>query len=176
MVMSSSGKAKRKNPLKTQLLDTKIDTINTKDEGRKTLKPERDVTMKETTIHLFPVLDETNHSTTVFLSEEYYKMAKTLDFIPDSLETVKAIDRSELTLLMMVNDSFYNAVLILCGEIIDEMIKKAKKFAAEWFEEDPSDKEEYESIQGIVTFEDYFEKVYGSFKDPFILDLVGYLR
>lgn len=129
--------------------------------------------MKEATIHLLPELSDKTKS--IFGCDEYWEMARKIDFIPDSLETVRAIYGNELMMVLMVNDNFFNAVVNLCGEIIDEMIKDEKKDIAEWYEEDPNMKETYEKIQEIVTVEDYLKMVCCPDRDPFVMDLLSYL-
>lgn len=133
--------------------------------------------MKENTIHLLPVLsDEMAHEKSIFGRDEYWELAETIDFIPDSLEIVKAIAGDELMILLMVNDAFFNSVVNLCGDIIDEMIKGAKECIAELLEEDPDNKAMYDLIQEINTYEDYYKRYCLSNRDSFVMDLFEYLK
>ena len=80
------------------------------------------------TIHLLPI-SEPKHSAKDFRKafEEKLLIAASLDYIPDSLETLKAIDYIDLKLLMKYNKKFYAAAVELCGDIIQQMIKDALK-------------------------------------------------
>ena len=78
------------------------------------------------TIHVLPVIDP-NTSNFVKAFMENIKVAATLDYSPDSLETLKSIDYSDRKLLMAYNKNFYATAIKLCDGIIDTMIRDIKR-------------------------------------------------
>ena len=83
-----------------------------------------------TIIHLLPISDpEINLKNSREAFTESLRIAPTLDYIPDSLETLQAIDYIDFKLMMKLNFKFYNAAIALCGEIIERMIDDAKSLS-----------------------------------------------
>ena len=80
------------------------------------------------TIHLLPISDP---KTTDFAKafRESQTIAPTLDYIPDSLETLKAIDYMDLKLMLKLNDRFYQTAVELCSDIITRVIADAKSIS-----------------------------------------------
>ena len=70
--------------------------------------------------------------------------AKTVDYVPTSLEELRRID--DLKLLMDYNPRFYNAAIALCDDMITQMIEDAKKFVSEEYECD--------ALEDVNTLED----------------------
>lgn len=110
-----------------------------------------------------------------------WEMAATIDYIPDSLKTLRAIDYTQLKTLMNQNDNFFNAAVELCGDLINTLIKNEIEFAKEMYEEDEIDEDDLKVIQGVATLDDllncgYFCDNYESSKGEFINYLLeGYL-
>ena len=79
------------------------------------------------------ILPQFEGELTIQASHDYFlkcvEYAKTVDYVPTSLEELKRID--DLKLLMDYNPKFYNAAVALCDDMITQMIEDAKKFAAE---------------------------------------------
>lgn len=119
-------------------------------------KPERNPKMKKaTTIHLLPEL--TSDMNCAEYKKHYMancKLAASIEYTPDSLETLKKIDFTELKMLMSHNNNFFNTAIDLCSNIIDELIRDEKETAAELFEEGEIDKKDYKAIQSVVTLND----------------------
>lgn len=65
--------------------------------------------------------------------------AKTVDYVPTSLEELRRIDSFEFKLMMDYNPRFYNTAIALCDEMITQMIEDAKKFMSEEYECDALD-------------------------------------
>ena len=79
-------------------------------------------------IHVLPELPDTESI------EDFKKafnarwgLAKTTDYTPDSIQTVQAIDYMDVKILMLQNMNFYNAVISLCSDIVEEMIAFTKQ-------------------------------------------------
>ncbi len=83
-----------------------------------------------TTIHLLPISDpKTSTKNLGKAFAESQRIAPTLDYIPDSLETLQAIDYIDFKLMMKLNHSFYEAAVKLCADIISTMIEDAKSLS-----------------------------------------------
>lgn len=92
---------------------------------------------EEKTIYLLPqfpcsnllddsdLLDDIEKFAKVF--KERRKKARTLDYTPDSIQTLLAIDYEDTRDMMLENMNFYNAVISLCSDIIEEMIAFTKR-------------------------------------------------
>ena len=110
---------------------------------------------KATTIHILPEL-------TADMSHEEFnarywanrELAATIDYIPDSLETLRKIDYTEMKMLMDENENFFNATVELCGDLIEDQIRVEKKVATEMFENGEINEEDYKAIQAVVTLDD----------------------
>lgn len=79
---------------------------------------------KNTTIHILPELKRG------FSDEDFDKhleLAATIDYVPDSIKTLQRIDFYDLKYMMEYNENFFDAVVEMCSEVIDEMIADAKK-------------------------------------------------
>ena len=72
--------------------------------------------------------------------------AKTVVYVPASLEELRRIDSFDFKLRMDYNPRFYNAAIALCDEMITQMIKDAKKFVSEEYECD--------ALEDVNTLED----------------------
>ncbi len=59
--------------------------------------------------------------------EESWRIAPTLNYIPDSLETLREIAYMDIKIMLDLNRGFYEAVVELCSDIISEMIEDAKR-------------------------------------------------
>ena len=59
--------------------------------------------------------------------EKYLNLAATLDYIPDSCETIKKIHWLDVRYLMEYNNNFFNAVVKLCSKHVNKMIQDAKR-------------------------------------------------
>jgi len=110
---------------------------------------------KMNTIHLLPELTrEMSLEERDAQFMENWEMAATIDFIPDSLETLRAIDYTEMKMLLCQNDNFFDATVELCGDLIEEQIRIEKEVATEMFADGEIDEEDYEAIQAVVTLDD----------------------
>ena len=110
---------------------------------------------KTTTIHILPELTaDMSHEE---FDAQYWanrELAATIDYIPDSLETLRAIHYTEIKMLMSENENFFNAAVDLCGDLIEDLIRVEKKVAAEMFEDGEIDEEKHEALQAVVTLDD----------------------
>ncbi len=80
------------------------------------------------TIHLLPISDpKTTNFAKAFRDSQ--TIATSLEFIPETLETLKAIDYMDLKLLLKLNDKFYQAAIGLCQDIIIRMIEDVKSIS-----------------------------------------------
>ena len=68
--------------------------------------------------------------------EEHHKifmrnwgLAKEMDYVPDSLETLKAIEYMDKKVMMAQNENFRNAALALCPDEINALIERDKLVA-----------------------------------------------
>lgn len=82
------------------------------------------------TIYLLPNLDycaflddDTDTESNIQVLRERYRLAATLDYIPDSLETLRAIEYSDLKLLMTFNRPFFDAAMDVCGSLVSKAIE-----------------------------------------------------
>ncbi len=82
-------------------------------------------------IHLLPITDHMLGQEQMEMYKSMFQMkieyAATLDYRPDSYETLIAIDHNELELLMEYNKKFYRAAISLCSKQVSEMIESARK-------------------------------------------------
>ena len=86
--------------------------------------------MKKTqeTIHILPQCDR-NASIQEFHANymKNWELAKTLDYVPTSLEELKRIDYMDYKVVMNQNNRFFIAVVALCGDYVSHMIEAAKE-------------------------------------------------
>ena len=111
--------------------------------------------MKKATIHLLPEFTKdmsAKEREARFM--ENWELAATIDFTPNSFETLRAIDFTELKMLMNENDHFFNAAVGLCSDLIGDLINVEKKVATKMFEDGEIDNVQYEAIQAVVTLDD----------------------
>ena len=54
---------------------------------------------------------------------ERLRIAATLDYVPDSLETLRTIEYADVKLLMSHNIPFFNAAMSVCGELVSKAIE-----------------------------------------------------
>ena len=113
---------------------------------------------KDKTIYILPKL-ERGFSDEDF--DRHLELAETIDYVPDSIKTLQRIDFYDLKYLMEYNDNFFNSVVEMCSETIDEMIADAKK------------ESRARKVQKAVTLEDllksgYYDKDYDIARDEFI--------
>ena len=81
--------------------------------------------------------------------ESNWELAATIDYIPTSLKTLKAIDYTQLKMLMNQNVRFFDAAIELCAEMVKDLIRIEKKVATELLEDGEIENEDYE-IMHIV--------------------------
>ena len=124
------------------------------------------------TIYLLPQneFDVSSYADHKKALEAKWEIAKTLDYIPSSLEELKQIDFIDLQIIMIQNEKFYNAAVALCQEPIERMIKASKELVAEG-------KIDCEPLDDVQTLEDllntsYFGDDYESSCREFISTLV----
>ena len=106
-----------------------------------------------------------------------WELAATIDYVPDSVKTLRAIEYSQIKTLMSQNEKFFNAVVELCAEMITDSIKYHKEYAAELYEENEIDESEYEAIQTVSTLDDLLNSGclgsdYEDSKDEFVSEFV----
>ena len=133
---------------------------------------------KMNTIHLLPELtsDMTSAERDARFMENW-ELAATIDFIPDSLETLRAIDYTELRMLMNQNGNFFDAAAELCSDLIENMIKDNKEIATDLLEEGAITKKVYKAIQKAVTLDDllnsgFYCEDYDTSRDEFVTALL----
>lgn len=110
---------------------------------------------KQVTIHIFPEIPRG------LSCAEYYdrfmanwELAASIDYVPDSLKTLRGIDYTELKMLLNQNDKFFYAAMKLCGSLVDEIIRAQKEDAKEMFENGETDADAYEAIQAVASLDD----------------------
>lgn len=89
-----------------------------------------------------------------------WELAKTIDYIPDSLETLKAIDYMDKKVMMEQNKNFRNAALALCPNEISALIERDKIVAVEMAEEGEMDWDVCEEVQNAETIDDMIRSGY----------------
>lgn len=102
-----------------------------------------------------------------------WEMAATIDYIPDSIKTLRAIDYTQLKTLMNQNDNFFNAAVELCSNLVKILIEDQIAYAKELYEEGEIDEDDLKVMQEVVTLDDllnsgYFCDNYESSKGEFI--------
>ena len=83
---------------------------------------------KNDTIYLLPQYD--SNATKEEIQEFFQKKweyAATLDYVPTSFEELTRIAFRDLKILMKRNDNFYNAVIALSSELVDDIIEDIKR-------------------------------------------------
>ena len=119
---------------------------------------------KNTTIHILPELKRG------FSDEEFdrhLELAATIDYVPDSIKTLQRIYFDDLKYMMEYNENFFDVVVGMCSEAIDEMIADAKKNSRS------------RKVQKAVTLEDllksgYYDRNYDIAFDEFIFFFLSY--
>lgn len=106
-----------------------------------------------------------------------WEMAATIDYIPDSLKTLRAIDYMQLKALMIQNDNFFNAAVELCSDYVNGLIKDQQEIAEEMYENEEIDEDVYKAMQEVKTLDDllnagYYCDDYKSSKGEFINNLL----
>ena len=124
------------------------------------------------TIHLLPTDDEiafhlnlgTENMSYALIGDERRRIAATLDYIPDSLETLEAIEYFDKKWLMTYNTKFYHAAIALCTDIISDMIEIAKEIADQYIIEGEADWEGIrERLESAATADDLIRSGYYGF-------------
>ncbi len=127
------------------------------DKKRKDTAQTRKVTKmkKQANIHILPEIPRG------VSCEEYYdrfmanwELAASIEYIPDSLKTLRAIDYTELKMLLNQNDKFFYTAMELCSDLVDDIIKAEKEVAKEMFENGETDADAYKTIQAVATLDD----------------------
>ena len=113
---------------------------------------------KNTTIHVLPEL-KAHIPFEEF--EKHLELAATIDYVPDSIKTLQSIDYYDLKYMMEYNDNFFDTVVEMCSETIEEMIADAKEDSG------------VRRVQKAVTLEDllksgYYGEDYDVARDEFI--------
>ena len=119
---------------------------------------------KDKTIYILPKLE---HGFSDEDFDRHLELAETIDYVPDSIKTLQRIDFYDLKYLMEYNDNFFNSVVEMCSEAIDEMIADAKMNSRS------------RKVQKAVTLEDllksgYYGKDYDVACDEFIYFFLSY--
>ena len=124
------------------------------------------------TIYLLPhdKFSESSYAEHIKAVEAKWEIAKTLDYIPTSLEELKQIDFFDLYIMMIQNEKFYNAAVVLCQEPIERMIRISKKIAAEG-EIDCEPLDDVQTLEELLNT-NYFGDDYESSRREFISTLV----
>lgn len=92
--------------------------------------------------------------------EANWELAATIDYIPDSLKTLRAIDYTQLKMLMNQNLRFFDAAIKLCSKMVKDLIRVEKAVATELFEEGEIEKDDYEIIQNVNTLDELLNSGY----------------
>ena len=92
--------------------------------------------------------------------ESNWELAATIDYIPDSLKTLKAIDYTQLKILMNQNVRFFNAAIELCAVMIKDLLRVERAVATELLEEGEIEKDDYEIIQNVNTLDELLNSGY----------------
>lgn len=113
---------------------------------------------KNTTIHVLP---ELKGHIPFEEFEKHLELAATIDYVPDSIKTLQSIDYYDLKYMMEYNDNFFDTVVEMCSETIEEMIADAKEDSG------------VRRVQKAVTLEDllksgYYDEDYDVARDEFI--------
>lgn len=83
-----------------------------------------------------------------------WELAKTIDYIPDSLETLKSIEYMNKKVMMAQNENFRNAALALCPDEIKMLIERDKRIAVDMARDGEIEQEECEKVLNAETIED----------------------
>lgn len=78
--------------------------------------------------------------------ERCVERASTLDYIPESIEELKAMDCMDFRIMLSQNDYFFNAAITLCADLVIQMIEDMKSFAA---------KDNDDSLNNVDTLDDF---------------------
>ena len=89
-----------------------------------------------------------------------WELAKIIDFIPDSLKTLKSIEYSQLKVLMFQNEKFRNAAIALCPKEIRKLIERDQRIARDDFEEGELEQGVYEKLLAGTTIDELIESGY----------------
>ena len=114
------------------------------------------------TIHLLPAstpgLDLKEYCDALTAS---YDIAPTLDFIPDSRETLGSIAYIDVKLMMDYNENFYRTAIELCPDFIAFMIARAREVSKQLIDKgDKSYVPIYERLKAAVTADDLLNSGY----------------
>ena len=106
-----------------------------------------------------------------------WELAATIDYVPDSIETLRAIEYSQIKVLMCQNEKFFNAVVGLCADMIADVIEFHKEYAVEQYEDKEINESEYEAIQAVSTLDDLLNSGclgsdYEDSKDEFVSEFM----
>ena len=129
-------------------------------------KNTKTVQIEETTktIHLLPkvnvdYIDPTPEQIRAVM--ERYKLAASLDYVPDSLETLKSIDFEDLELLFTDNAKFFDAGIKFLSGIVADMISFAKEETKEMIANGENGATEiYERLNNATTADDLLNSGY----------------
>lgn len=89
-----------------------------------------------------------------------WELAKSIDYIPDSLETLKAIEYMDKKVMMAQNENFRNAALALCPDEIKMLIERDKKIATDMARNGEIEWEECEKVLKAETIENLIASGY----------------
>ena len=115
---------------------------------------------KNDTIYLLPQYD--SNATKEEIQEFFQKKweyAATLDYVPTSFEELTRIAFRDLKILMKRNDNFYNAVIALSSELVDDIIEDAKDYMEH-------DRKDCTFLKNVHSLEDFLNSgFYGNYDD-----------
>lgn len=83
-----------------------------------------------------------------------WELAKEMDYIPDSLETLKAIEYMDKKVMMAQNENFRDAALALCPDEIKMLIERDKRIAIDRARDGEIEWEECEKVLKAETIGD----------------------
>ena len=89
-----------------------------------------------------------------------WALAKEMNYIPDSLETLKAIEYMDKKVMMAQNENFRNAALALCPDEINALIERDKLVAIDMAKDGEIDWEMCERVQSAETIDDILHSGY----------------
>ena len=117
--------------------------------------------MNKETIYVLPQIPvdaslEEHHK--IFMKN--WELAKTIDYIPDSLETLKSIEYMNKKVMMAQNENFRNAALALCPDEIKMLIERDKSIAIDMAKDGEIEQEECEKVLKAETIEDLIASGY----------------
>ncbi len=89
-----------------------------------------------------------------------WELAEKIDYIPGSLETLKAIEYMDKKVLMSQNENFRNAALALCPDEISALIERDKQVAIDMAKDGEIDWDVCERVQSAETIDDVLRSGY----------------